>query len=70
MMAHVIALKSHALAGRKNGLFARLQGILANYCEYRRVYEELDSLSEQDLTDLGISRYDIRRIAKEAAYGR
>lgn len=69
-MAHVIALKPHALAGRKNDLLARLQRTLANYREYRRVYEELDSLTERDLTDLGISRYDIRRIAKEAAYGR
>jgi uncharacterized protein YjiS (DUF1127 family) len=32
-----------------------------------RTFSELAMLSDRDLTDLGISRSDIRRIAREAA---
>lgn len=34
---------------------------------YRRTYNELSGLSDRDLADLGISRYDISRIASDAA---
>lgn len=33
---------------------------------YRRVVRELSNLSERELNDIGISRSDIQRIAKEA----
>ncbi len=36
---------------------------------YQRTYHELTSLTDRDLADIGISRHDIRRLAKEAAYG-
>lgn len=39
----------------------------------RRAYvatrDELDALTDRDLSDLGISRLSIRDIAREAAYG-
>lgn len=37
---------------------------------YLRTVAELNSLSDRDLTDLGISRLGIPEIAHEAAYGK
>ena len=36
---------------------------------YRATYYELSVLSDRDLTDLGIPRSSIKRLAMEAAYG-
>lgn len=41
---------------------------LAKYKLYRSTMDELARLDDRDLTDLGISRSDIRDIAKDAAY--
>ena len=35
-----------------------------NWQQYRRTYNELNRLSNRELADLGISRYDIPRIAR------
>lgn len=37
---------------------------------YTRTVTELNSLSDRDLADLGISRLGITEIAREAAYGK
>ena len=41
--------------------------------EKRRIYmktlAELETLNERELADLGMSRYDLPAVAKEAAYG-
>ena len=37
---------------------------------YTRTVIELNSLSDRDLADLGISRLGITEIAREAAYGK
>lgn len=37
---------------------------------YARTVAELNSLSDRDLSDLGISRLGIAEIAHEAAYGK
>lgn len=68
-MAQVIGLISPRLPSGKQGLFAHLSQMLANYREYRRIYKELDSLSERELTDIGVSRHNIGDIARAAAYG-
>lgn len=39
------------------------------YRTYRTTLNELQSLSERELTDLGLSRYDVRTVARNAAYG-
>ncbi len=36
---------------------------------YRKTFNELAGLSDRDLGDLGLHRSNIRRIAKETAYG-
>lgn len=37
-----------------------------NWISYRRTLNELGNLSNQALTDIGISRYDIRNIASRS----
>jgi uncharacterized protein YjiS (DUF1127 family) len=37
---------------------------------YTRTVDELNSLSDRELADLGISRLSISDIAREAAYGK
>lgn len=34
---------------------------------YRQTFDELCTLSDRDLTDLGMSRADFRRLSREAA---
>jgi uncharacterized protein YjiS (DUF1127 family) len=36
---------------------------------FNRTVAELDALTDRDLADLGIPRADIRRIARDAAFG-
>ncbi len=41
-----------------------------NYQTYRTTVKELSNLSDRELTDLGISRWDIDRIARESVEAR
>ena len=41
----------------------------ARYRKYRDTLNELDNLSERELDDLGLNRSDVRRVARNAAYG-
>ncbi len=36
---------------------------------YRRTYDELSSLTDRELNDLGIGRSQIGEVARSAAYG-
>lgn len=38
-----------------------------NWIKYRRTVSELDRMSTRELSDLGINREDIRRVARKAA---
>jgi uncharacterized protein YjiS (DUF1127 family) len=38
------------------------------YQLYRRTVRELAQLSDRELADLGIARFDIPRVAREAAF--
>lgn len=67
------------VAGSRNttiSMGARLAEIKTQFSEaftawsvYRRTVAELQQLTTRELSDLGISRSMIRRIAIEAAYG-
>ena len=39
------------------------------YRTYRRTLAELESLSNRELRDLGVSRHSIRQIARDSVYG-
>jgi uncharacterized protein YjiS (DUF1127 family) len=55
-----------ALPHRRRSLLARLAGApvrwASAYAERQRVMNELAQMSDRDLADLGISRYDIPRV--------
>jgi uncharacterized protein YjiS (DUF1127 family) len=51
------------------GLNARIRDAVARHRVFTRTYDELAALTNRDLSDLGIARCDIRRIALDAAYG-
>lgn len=48
-------------------MFEVLKSRYATWKRYSRTVSELESLSNRDLADLGISRHDIQRLAREAA---
>lgn len=52
------------------GLFASLGAALARRRVYNRTLEELRGLTDRELADLGISRFSIAQVAREAAYGK
>jgi uncharacterized protein YjiS (DUF1127 family) len=51
---------------RQAGLLARTAGAvkrsIAAYMDRQRVINEMSRLSDRDLADLGLSRYDIKRV--------
>ncbi len=58
------------------GLVARIAHAFSNLTETmqrrklaRATYAELAALTDRELSDLGLSRGDIRRVAQEAAQG-
>ena len=48
-------------------MFETLKARYSTWKRYTRNLQELESLSNRELTDLGISRIDIPRLAREAA---
>ena len=48
-------------------MFEVLKTRIATWKRYNRTVTELQALTNRELTDLGISRPDIQRIAKDAA---
>jgi uncharacterized protein YjiS (DUF1127 family) len=52
---------------RLDALLNHLQRRWDVYKTYRRTVEELELLSDRELNDVGISRYDIRGIARQSA---
>ena len=65
-MAHTLQIDTFPAAV----LFNRLRQGYASLRTYLAIREELDNLSDRDLADLGVSRLNIRDVAREAAYGR
>jgi uncharacterized protein YjiS (DUF1127 family) len=58
------------VAATDAGRLTRLRQAWRNWRQYRRTLEELASLDDRELQDLGISRLVIRDIAYESVYGR
>jgi uncharacterized protein YjiS (DUF1127 family) len=50
-------------------MFEGLRTRYSRWQRYSRTVSELEGLSNRDLADLGISRVDIQRLAREAARG-
>jgi uncharacterized protein YjiS (DUF1127 family) len=67
-MAHVINLSDFARADSA-GIVARIRSALADFRAYRSIHDELDALTDRNLADLGISRLNVRDVARAAVYG-
>ena len=51
------------------GMFDTLRAAARKRKEYNGIVSELSGLTDRELSDIGISRADTYRIAREAAYG-
>ncbi|MFQ8430381.1 DUF1127 domain-containing protein [Amaricoccus sp. W119] len=69
-MAHVVNFPFATNNGLGHGLFAAITKAVADYRLFLRTLNELRSLSDRELRDLGISSYSIREIAYDSVYGR
>ena len=62
---------AHAPATGAAGFFATLRETIATHARktatYHRILRELDQMTDRDLADIGIARFMITDIAKEAA---
>ena len=69
-MAHVMNFPSATKTqGATGGFFAAIAKAFADYRLYTRTVAELNTLSPRELQDLGLSRFVIRDVAREAVYG-
>lgn len=62
-------VRNEAATGRIAKLVANLRDHMARRSVFRQTLRELDGLSDRDLSDLGLSRANIRSVAYEAAWG-
>lgn len=67
-MAHAINLNAYADYAEHPGIFARLSRAFADHRKYLATYDELNALSDRELADLGLSRLNVRDVAREAVY--
>jgi uncharacterized protein YjiS (DUF1127 family) len=63
--------QSHAYAdyAEQPGIFARLRQAFADHRKFLATYDELNALNDRELADIGLSRLDVRDVAREAIYG-
>ncbi|UZD91192.1 DUF1127 domain-containing protein [Cognatishimia activa] len=70
-MANVATTSYNAIsfADRIRAAYEDFKAARALRKQYVETVRELEDLSDRDLADLAISRYDITRIAREHVYG-
>lgn len=59
-----------SLADRFSGALAQIKVMIARRAVYNQTVRELNVLTDRELADLGLSRFDILTVAREAAYGK
>jgi uncharacterized protein YjiS (DUF1127 family) len=67
--ANDVRVSGNGFINALNGFRAAVAERFANYQVFRATVAELEVLSDRELSDMGISRSMIKRIAIEAAYG-
>jgi uncharacterized protein YjiS (DUF1127 family) len=65
-MAHAITLNDYAAPAA--GLLARIREAIAAHRAYVETRNELESLNDRELADVGIARANIRAVARDAAH--
>jgi len=68
-MAHAIALNTYADYAGQPGLLARLRQALADHRAYLATYDGLNALTDRDLADIGLSRLNVRDVARGVVSG-
>lgn len=72
-MAAQIVRPAHAATQERGffaGLFGRVTGSLTEYRRFNRTRNELDSLTDRELADIGLNRADIDHVAWRCAHRR
>ena len=67
--ANDVRVSGNGFINALNGFRVAVAERFANYQVFRATVAELEVLSDRELSDMGISRSMIKRIAIEAAYG-
>lgn len=62
-------VRNQAPAGRIAKFMADARDYMARRSVYRQTLRELNELTDRDLSDLGMSRANIRSVAYDAAWG-
>ena len=68
--AHVLRYAQSGFSGRVAAYFADLREARKRQAVYRQTVRELNALSDRDLADMGISRWTMDAVAREAAFGK
>ncbi|UWQ28372.1 DUF1127 domain-containing protein [Leisingera sp. M527] len=70
-MAHVISTAhgTHSLTARIRSAVEGLADSWVKAREFQRTYNELDALSDHELSDIGVRRDDIADLARQHVYG-
>lgn len=67
-MAHAINLNAYADYTEQPGIFVRLRQAFGDHRKYQATYNELNALNDRELADIGLSRLNVRDVAREAVY--
>lgn len=67
-MAYAAYTNENVAFDGNSGVLAQLKQRFANYRLYLRTLGELDALTDRDLADLGISRFDVKQLAWDSVY--
>lgn len=69
-MAHTATFSAGiARPARSFGWLAGLRKAISDRATYYRTVRELSGLTDRELADLGVSRFHIEQVAREAVYG-
>jgi uncharacterized protein YjiS (DUF1127 family) len=68
-MAHAMNLTDYAGSTKRLRILSRLRRTFADHRKYLTTCDELNALSDHELADLGMSRLNVRDVAREAVYG-
>lgn len=68
-MTDITPAASATTGGSITSLFARVRTALREAAQVRATVRELQALTDRELADLGISRFSIPAIAREAVRG-